>query len=582
MAHREILNYDTTGRRQRVRGAAFLLGVSLFTYTAAAQDIESVIKAPVLISNGGLSLSQIATLTPGDTTAKNPYALYLAGNLNLNFFSVVNIPLSFAYTNRQLSKEMSLPFNRFSIAPSYKWVKVYAGYASMQFSPYSLAGHEIYGGGVELSPDNGFKISAIFGRLKKTVSGEEGLDPSHRRMGGGFKVEYAGAAYHIGVNIFKAQDIAGSLPDSIAVAPQDNLSGSVSAAINVIKNVRFGAEYGFSALNRNTGVGAYRFRLFEAQGDVTVYHAVKTNLAYTSPVGAVGATYERVAPNYATLGAYYMNSDYENITANFSTVVKKVNIAVDGGYQRDNLSRQKTNTTSRMIFSGNVSANVNEKLSLSANLSNIQSYLYINDVYDKVTQTNEFQNLDTLNVTQMNYTTALNAAYLFQSDKERRQGVNLGFMYQKTAERQEFSDYSGNDIYNGSLSYQYALMPARFNASAAVNYNYNQMPDDLYIQAMTYNLSLQKVFFEALRTAFTGTYSNMANPSGTLSNVFNIRLTGGYIFLKKHNLSLNLAMVHSAGQSATRVQYSANLSYSYVFNAVVTRSGRGMKLEGSF
>jgi hypothetical protein len=235
-----------------------------------------------------------------------------------------------------------------------------------------------------------------------------------------------------------------------------------------------------------------------------------------------------------------------------------------------------------MIFSGNVSANVNEKLTLSANLSNIQSYLYINDEYDKVTQTNEFQNLDTLNVTQLNYTASLNSAYLLQSDKERRQGLNFGFMYQRTAERQAFTSYSGNDIYNGSLSYQYAIMPIHFNASAAVNYNYNRMPDDMYIQAMTYNLSLQKVFLEALRTAFTGTYSHMSNPSGNLSNVFNIRLTGGYLFLKKHNLSLNLAMIHSAGQSQTRVQYSANLSYSYVFNAVVTRKDKKMKLEGSF
>lgn len=565
-----------------MRGAASLLGVLLFAHTAAAQDVEAVMKAPLLISNGGLSLNQIATLAPGDITAKNPYAMYLAGNLNLNFLGVVNIPLSFAYTNRQLSKEVSLPFNRFSIAPSYKWVKAYAGYASMQFSPYSLAGHEIYGGGVELTPDNGFKVSAIFGRLKKAVSGEEGLDPSYQRMGGGFKVEYAGKQYSLGVNIFKAQDIAASLPDSMAIAPQDNLTGSVNATVDFIKNIRFGAEYGFSALNRNTGKGAHRFRLFETQGDPAVYHAIKTNLTYTSPAGAVGTTYERVAPNYATLGAYYMTNDYENITANFSTAIKKVNIAIDGGYQRDNLSRQKTNTTSRMIFSGNVSANVNEKLSLSANLSNIQSYLYINDEYDRVTQTNEFQNLDTLNVTQLNISTSLNAAYLLQSDKERRQGLNAGFMYQKAAERQEFTSYSGNDIYNGSLSYQYAIIPARFNASAAVNCNYNRMPGDMYIQAMTYNLSLQKAFFDVLRTGFTGTYSNMTNQSGNLSNVFNIRLTGGYLFLRRHNLSLNLAMIHTAGQAKTQVQYSANLAYSYVFNAVVTRKDKKIRMDADF
>jgi hypothetical protein len=40
-----------------------------------------------------------------------------------------------------------------------------------------------------------------------------------------------------------------------------------------------------------------------------------------------------------------------------------------------------------------------------------------------------------------------------------------------------------------------ADMPVKLNASAAINYNYNHMPDDLYVQAVTYNLSLQKVFY---------------------------------------------------------------------------------------
>jgi hypothetical protein len=208
--------------------------------------------------------------------------------------------------------------------------------------------------------------------------------------------------------------------------------------------------------------------------------------------------------------------------------------------------------------------------------------VYINDIYDRVTQTNEFQNLDTLNVTQLNYTASLNASYLLQNDKQQRQGLNAGFMYQKSAERQEFTGYSGNDIYNGSLAYQYALIPAKFNASASVNYNHNRMPDDMYIRAMTYNLSLQKIFLEALRTAFTCTYSHMANNSDVLSDVFNIRLTGGYIFFKSHNLSLNVAMIHSAGQRRTQVQYSANLAYSYVFNAVVTRAAKKIKLDAHF
>lgn len=552
------------------------------TTKAMAQDVEAIAKAPLATMNGGLSLNQIVTVTPGDSAARNPYALYLAGNINFGFFGVVNIPLSFAYTNNQFNASGALPFNRFSITPSYKWIKVHAGYTSMQFSPYSLASHELFGGGIELTPDNGFKVSALFGRLQKAGDGMAGGEPVYRRMGGGFKVEYAGKQFDIAVNIFKAQDIPTSLPDSVTVAPQDNLSGSINAAVNLIKNLRLGAEYGVSALNRDIRRATDGFRLLETAGDVAVYHAVKTNLAYTATIGSVGATYEWVAPNYTTLGAYYMTNDYQNITANLSTAIKLFNIALDVGYQKDNLSGQKTNTTSRMIYSGNITANIGKKWTVAANLSNIQSYVYINDIYRQVTQTNEFQNLDTLNVTQLNYTVSLNSSFLLQSSEERRQSINGSFMYQKSSEQQEFSGYSGNDIYNASLAYQYAMTPAKLNASAAINCNYNRMPDGQYVQAITYNLSLQKVFLEDIRTAITCTFSNMTNPAGVLSNVFNVRLTGGYVFWKKHTVNLNLALIDSKGQSKTQLQYSANLAYSYVFNATVARKDKKLTLKADF
>ncbi|MDR0714520.1 MAG: outer membrane beta-barrel family protein, partial [Bacteroidales bacterium] len=514
-----------------------LLAFVVFAKTVPfqAQNVETILQAPILAVNGGISASQIATFTPGDTTGLNPYALYLSGNLNFSLLGEVNLPLSFAYTNQQLSKSVSLPFNRFSIAPSYKWVKVYAGYTSMQFSPYSLAGHELFGGGVELTPDNGFKISALYGRLKKSSDGEDGTDPAYRRMGGGFKIEYQKEKFNVGVNLFKAQDIPSSIPpDSVATSPQDNLTGSVNATVSLLEKLRFSGEYGFSALNRNIYPQGDRFSLLAKDGDLALYHAVKTQLTYTSDLGAIGATYERVAPNYMTLGAYYMTNDFENVTANFATTVKKISIALDGGYQRNNLDKQKTNTTSRIIYAGNISSNVTEKFNISANFSNVQSYLYINDVYSQVTQTNEFQNLDTLNVTQLNYSASLNSSYLLQSTKEKRQSANLNVMYQKSAEAQQYSRFSGNDIYNASLSYQFSLLPLKLNASTSVNYNYNRMPDNLYTQAMTYSLSVQKTFFDELKSALTGTYSRMSNQSGKLSNVLNLRLSESYVFAQRH------------------------------------------------
>ena len=103
--------------------------------SANAQSIESIISAPILSMTGGVSVNNISTFTYNDSLITNPFALYLTGNLNFSFFNVLNLPLSFAYTNQKFSKDISLPINRFSLSPSYKWVKLYAGYASMTFSP---------------------------------------------------------------------------------------------------------------------------------------------------------------------------------------------------------------------------------------------------------------------------------------------------------------------------------------------------------------------------------------------------------------------------------------------------------------
>ena len=561
------------------------------SFNVMAQDLESIAKAPLLTTSGGISMSQITTLTPGDSTVNdNPYALFLSGNLNFTLYGTVSVPLSFAYTNQQLSKSVSLPFNRFSIAPSYKWVKVYAGYTSMQFSPYSLAGHELFGGGIELTSDNGFKISAIYGRLKKQSFGENDTDQSFNRMGGGFDVEYKKDRFEAGVNLFKAQDMLSSQylahPDSMDIMPQDNLSGSVRLGFTIIKDLQISAEYGISAINRNInqngGATGNRFSFMQTTGDLAVYHAIKTQLSYTKSIGSLGATYERVDPNYTTMGAYYMTNDYENMTANFSTTVKKFNIALNGGYQRDNLEKQKNNSSSRIIYSANISSNLTEKLNLTFNLSNLQSFTYINDVYSQVTQTNEFQNLDTLNVTQLNYTMSFNSSYVLQSTKEKRQSVNLNLMYQKSAEMQQYSRFSGNDIYNTSASYQFSLLPIKFNASTSVSYNYNKMPENEYTQAFTYNLSLQKTFFDELRSSLSATYSDMTTQVGNLSDVINLRLSGGYVLAKKHNFNLSITTLYSDSNIKKRTQYAANLSYSYNFNVTLSRKDKRLKFDYSF
>jgi hypothetical protein len=553
-----------------------------------------MIKAPILNITGGVSANGIFTIVPNDSLArKNPFAFFLSGNLNFGLFGVVNVPLSFTYTNQKFSKSASLPFNRFALSPSYKWVKVYAGYTSMSFSPYTLSGHELMGGGIELTPDNGLKVSALFGRMKKANS--DSNDLAYRRMGGGFKVEYQKEKFGIGVNIFKAQDIKNTLTfantDSITLLPQDNLTGGVNVTLNVIKGLRFLAEYGFSVLNRNILEQSNKFELIKTGGDLAVYHAGKAQLTYSHKIGTLGGTYEYVAPNYTTLGAYYMTNDFQNITANLSTNIKKIAIALDAGYQQNNLDRQRNSTTSRFIYSGNVSGVfLSDRFNFALSFSNMQSYLYINDVYSEITQTTPFQNLDTLNVTQLNYTASVNMGYAIENAKERRQSINTNFSFQRSAETQQYSNLAGSNIYNAGLNYQLSLSQSELNASAGINYNYTQMPngmqEKMFSQAITYSVMLSKNFFKELKTAFSVAYSDMDNEKGRLSDVLNVRLSGSYTLAKKHNFNLAATVLYTAnsvvGTVQKRTQYVINASYAYSFGMTLTRKDKKLHFDSNF
>jgi len=574
----------------KILGFILVLGNS----AGHAQDIESVIKAPMLTNNGGLSFSQIGSYIPGDTLNRiNPYSYYISGNMNFSLFSVVNVPMSFAYTNNQLNTEATLPFNRFSIAPSYKWITLYAGYASMTFSPYTLVGHETFGGGVELKFDNGFKFSAIYGRLQKEVRPDSAINSAaFRRMGGGFKVEYSHEKVDVALNIYKAKDVNNndfytSTIDS-TLTPKDNISGSLYLNMKMINNFQLNMEYAISAINadisRSDSVDrSFKDNFLESNGDLSVHHALKAGISQTSAIGTVGATYERISPNYTTLGAYYFLNDFENIMAYYSTTIRKiVNIAIDAGYQHDNLSKQKVNANNRFIFSGNVSASITKRLSVGASYSNLKSYVHIRDIYNDLTNTNPYQNIDTLSFTQLNLTTSGNASYTLRSTDENRQNIIVSFTYQDASEQQNRTEkYSGSKIYNAVMSYQFSQIPQKFNASTSVNYNHNNLPNG-FMGVLSYNLSLQKTFIEKLKLAIIGTYSRSFNDSLNLANVVNIRFSAGYTIQKRHNLNLSIAHVSSQNKLRDNTQYTANMSYSYMFDFNLRRKDKKLNFEGNF
>ena len=168
-------------------------GIILFALganSAYAQNIESIIKSDPIKMSGNISMNTTSELIEDTTLATDRFYYYLSGGINTQLFGFVNVPFTFSYTNNVLTKNLALPYNKFSIAPNYKKLTVYLGYNSMSFGKYTLSGHDYLGTGA-LYEGEVWHIEGFCGRMRKAVQPDTlNVEPSYKRFGGGINIGY--------------------------------------------------------------------------------------------------------------------------------------------------------------------------------------------------------------------------------------------------------------------------------------------------------------------------------------------------------------------------------------------------------
>jgi hypothetical protein len=552
----------------------------------AAQNLDAIGKEKPLSITGGISLNQIFYTASGINNRRDPYTYFASGNVNLSLYGW-SVPLSFSLSNQNTSFQQ--PFNQYSLHPTYKWVTAHAGYISMSYSPYTVNGHIFLGGAVDLAPEGNWKFSALYGRFLKAVQPESdttGLitnTPSFKRMGYGFKTSYNKDGSFVDLIVFHAKDEVtsiASLPDSLEILPQENLVISLGAGKMFFDHFLLKGELASSALSRDiraeegehTHPMANIGFLYTPRLSSSYYKAFKTSLNYQEDTYSIGVAYERIDPQYRTLGAYYFNNDLESITANGSVSLwqGKMNVAVSAGTQRDNLDKSKVSTMRRMVGSVNVNYIPNQKLNLSASYSSFQTYTNIRSQFVNINQLTPYDNLDTLNYTQISQIITATATYALSNSKERRQSINLNLNVQDAADRQgQVEQNSGSQFYNLNAGYMYNMVPQNLTVSVAFNGNINDSPA-ITTKTLGPTASVSKLFFDRrLRATLSSSYNNTYTNSAHVSTILNGRVNGSYTIQKKHNLNLSLAAVNRESKSETSAQsfteFTGTLGYSYAF-----------------
>lgn len=543
-----------------------------------AQQLDNIKEQQPVTLGGFISTNQVLNTQPADTGSITTYTGFYTGSLNFNIYGV-SVPLTFIYSNNQ--GDFTHPFNQYGLHPSYKWVRGHIGYATMNFSPYTLNGHLFLGAGAELDPPGPIRGAVMYGQLKKaTEYNPENIQqlPAYKRMGYGIKVGLASDSDYIDLVFFGATDKLNSiatLPDSTPVLPQANTAFSISGGKKLVKRLNLKAEYANSFLTADTRAANSNESknilqpatwFMPAQITSTSKEAFKANLTWQANRWSLGAGYEKVDPDYNTLGAYYFTNNMENITLNFSVnfFESKLSLSGNGGLQRDNLDNSKLNNNKRYVGSGNVNIVPGEKLNLALSYSNFMSYTNVQSTFDYINQTTPYENWDTLNYRQISQNTNLNANYQIISNEKNRQSLTANLTYQASDSEQGDSATDNSKFYNINTSYVLAFIPINLNISLSLNYNQNEVPE-ASTKTIGPGMTISKMFFEkTLRSSLTCSY-NTSNTNGiSTGDIYNIRLGGAYIIKQKHNLNLNL--LYQKRNTPTRKNNTYTMTFGYVYN----------------
>jgi hypothetical protein len=565
----------------------------IFVSSLAAQDLDKLGRKEAVKVNGGLNYSSVYYNSNGITARRQPFTYFVNGNISANVMGI-SLPFTFNYSNSQIA--YTQPYNIQSFNPSYKWMKGYAGITSMNFSQYTMAGHIFTGGGVELNPKN-LRFAALYGRFQKATEydfeSNSDANMAYKRIGWGMSAGYEKGSHLLKAIYFSAKDDPASLkfvPANSNISPMENTVVSIIAKTAILKQLSLQGEYALSGLTRNimsppdlASIPKSRIPLlFNPNSTSQFFSAYKVSLSYRLKILNLNLNYEKVEPDYKTLGAYYFNNDLENITVapSMNLLKGKLNISLNTGLQRNNLSGDKLNTTKRWVGSVNVAYSPNTHWNFSGSYSNFSSYTKQRPQGDPFYR----NTLDTLNFYQLSQNGMVSANYNF-GKTDVKQNIILTANYLVTGQKQGAIKDPGafgfnstisipDEVLNGNVMHSISFSRSKSTLSSGINANESQVQNykALFVGP---TVSFGQGFLNnKLKISLGSTYNRVFISQVKSSEVFNHRLGASYsLKLKnektgKFNFTFSAAYIQKLNGipgSPSFSEFTGNFGLSYNF-----------------
>ena len=516
-----------------------------------SQNLDKLGTKEAVKVSGGVNFNAIAYGQSGlITPSREPFTWFASGNLNL---SVLDVSLPFTYSFSNQGGKFTQPYNRTAIHPQYKWFKSHLGIFSMNFSPYTLTGHLILGGGVEMTPGD-WDIQLVGGRLKKEIQYDPLLDNineiTYRRWGYGLKVGYEKKGFGGEVILFKSNDQINSIstiPFNSELKPQDNLVISFKGKAPITKSLKVEAEYALSGLTQNQletndlnpAMQHIFHRLLNGNATTDFFNAFKSSVSYSQKKFNLAFNFEHVDPGYKTLGGYFFNHDIQNYTLapSFQLFKGKVNVGLNTGFQRNNLNDTEASTSNRWIGNLNLAIVPGKKVAINANYSNFSNFTRNRPALDPF----YYQPADTLNFYQLTQNASLMVSYNI-GEGDLKSGIQAMYNYQ------ESTSLSGNittggpfglgvtssvagiptQVHLGNVSYSLNFTKSQAAIVIASNVNRTEVLDQVSLFVGP-TINLQKGILDKKGSLSGGTtYNRQYMNGGLTSNILSHRISFGY------------------------------------------------------
>lgn len=413
----------------------------------------------------------------------------------------------------------------------------------------------------------------MWGRLQRAVAvgGRDGTIigiPAYERWGYAAKIKLGQKKNNFDFIFFHGKDDETSVPDSLSTSefkPGENLVWGINTQQDISKRVKFKMEYAFSAYTddiRNNDVILESFSyynnigpLFNPNSTTQFNKAVKSDLTYKGDKYNLKLAYRRIDPDYKTMGAPFLNNDLEDISGNIAWQMyqKKINIAVAGGFQRNNLDNTQLQNVIRVISSLNVSYAATEKLNFTTSISNF------NTSSNQV----QFLEIDSLKYFQVTRSASLGSNYRF-GKKELRQTLIFNSNWQGANDSQD----NGSQVVTLNVGHQLGFTQLNMALNTSLNYNNSQF-GEFNNNGFGPAISLsKKLFKKKVNQSIAYSWLNTTSDGSRVSVTSNVRATTSYRYKKKH--SINLSLIYLSQESFQEngnkyKEYRATLQYAYQF-----------------